>query len=315
MKKLKYKLDLFEKKKAEMKGLGIVDVFKWKTNEIRLGKDEEKNRRFRKAVKDVIEQLKRENKIVYKTIKERLNPMQAFDARSCRKRSERLTSVNSIHDKLAELEQDEIVENHPAIGAPADVAIDSRVLGSFKAKKYSRKGCMLLLLQLAVLLVQTFYEVWLLPVNPIHLALRLSAAVLLCLSIYKYSEAFSSLPWRVILLLAQFFAILCVNSEMFYLAKPRFSSEMLMVSKLLLLSFASGLQLFNIKQLIILMLLGYALPLGFAVGFRPATIANHDLICFVFYCSLLLLRKHRIENLTREMYRSLARQDKQKTEQ
>jgi class 3 adenylate cyclase len=84
VKKLKYKLNLFDKKKAEMKGLGIVDVFRWKTNEMELGKDEEKNKRFRKAVKAVIDQLKSENKIVYKTIKERLNPALAFEGRSCR---------------------------------------------------------------------------------------------------------------------------------------------------------------------------------------------------------------------------------------
>lgn len=69
--------------------------------------------------------------------------------------------------------------------------------------------------------------------------------------------------------------------------------------KLLLLSLASDLQLFNFKQLILLTVVGYVLPLGFAVGFSPSSLQNHDLISFVFYCCLLLLRKHRIQRLTR----------------
>jgi cobyric acid synthase len=56
-----------------MKGLGVVDVHKWKTDELNVDNNyEEKNKRFRKAVKDVIEQLKQENKIVYKSIAERM---------------------------------------------------------------------------------------------------------------------------------------------------------------------------------------------------------------------------------------------------
>jgi hypothetical protein len=39
-----------------MKGLGVVDVYKWKTSEIKVGKDyEEKNKRFRAVVRKVIE--------------------------------------------------------------------------------------------------------------------------------------------------------------------------------------------------------------------------------------------------------------------
>ena len=158
---------------------------------------------------------------------------------------------------------------------------------------------MFITLQIAVLLIQTFYEVWLLKLHPAHFALRITSAVLLCISIIKYADAFRQTFWRVVLLVVQLLTIFAVNGEMFYLSKPTFEREFLMVTKLLLLSLASDLQLFNIKQLALLAVAGYVMPLGFAIGFSPTSLQNHDLISFVFYCSLLLLRKHRIQRLTK----------------
>lgn len=128
---------------------------------------------------------------MYKTIKERLNPALVFEGRSMRaKRSERMTSAHSLHDKLIELGNDAINEgppNHTSSSQSSELVIDYGMLNSFKAKKYDQKGRVLLGLQIMVFLVQTFYEMWLLGVNTPHVILRFAAMLLLCLSIYKYT--------------------------------------------------------------------------------------------------------------------------------
>jgi hypothetical protein len=88
-----------------------------------------------------------------------------------------------------------------------------------------------------------------------------------------------------------------------------------MVMKMLLLTLSSGLHLFTMKELVVLMVIGYVMPISFALGFFPMTEFSHDLSCFVFYCAMLLLRKHRSEDLIKEIYKSISIQDKQKKEQ
>jgi hypothetical protein len=88
-----------------------------------------------------------------------------------------------------------------------------------------------------------------------------------------------------------------------------------MITKLLLLTLSSGLHLFRLGELVALMVIGHVIPLIFTIGFFARTDIIHDLSCFVFYCAMLLLRKHHSEDLIKEIYKSVSIQDKQKKEQ
>lgn len=134
-----------------------------------------------------------------------------------------MTSVHSIHDKILELGNDLIKEEEEKHAQESpESPIDFGMLNSFKIKKYGGKGRMLMALQMVVLLVNTFYEVWLLKVHAAHLALRITFAVLLCVSIFKYADAFRQMFWRIMLLVVQLLMILDINAEMFYIVKPTF---------------------------------------------------------------------------------------------
>jgi chorismate mutase len=172
-------------------------------------------------VKDVIDQLKKENKIIYKSIAERMKT--AFDVKSARARRSRMTSVRSIQEKVLDLAIDLVDENHSNNSVIEIATIDYSMIGAYKAKKYTNKGKLLVCLQIIVLVIETSYEIWVIGVHEVHLALRIVSALLLSGSIYKYSNAFRSTWWRAGLLVVQFIVILSLNSEMFYLTKPNYT--------------------------------------------------------------------------------------------
>ena len=122
--------------------------------------------------------------------------------------------MHSVREKLLELGNDGVNEGASESNCAQSIesTINYSMLGSFKAKKYGKRGQLFLGLQVIVLLMQTIYEVWLLGVNAIHLALRLSAAVFLILSICKYEVSFRQVGWRIVLLLIQFMVILVINA-------------------------------------------------------------------------------------------------------
>lgn len=223
--------------------------------------------------------------------------------------------MHSLHERMIDMADDSVKESDQEQQVNQSVVIDSAMLEVFKAKKHTKRGCVVIGLQLVTLLLETFYEIWLLGVVAPHIATRTVGAALLCLSVYQYASAFRSLFWRVALFVVQHLVILSVNSELFYLQKPASSVQLLLIFKLLMITLASDLHLFHLQHLALLQTVGYVLPLAFSVGFHPSSLQSHDISCLVFYCGLMLLRKYRIQHLTKEMYLSQAKQDKQKTEQ
>jgi hypothetical protein len=136
-----------------------------------------------------------------------------------------MTSVHSIQEKVLELAIDMIEEDrHSNDSVTEVVAVDYSMISAYKAKKYTSRGQLLLTIQIIVLIIETPYELWLIGVYELHLALRVVSILLLAGSIYKYADAFKNTWWRVGLLAVQFIFILSINSEMFYISKPDYTN-------------------------------------------------------------------------------------------
>lgn len=173
----------------------------------------------------------------------------------------------------------------------------------------------MLVIQAILLASNTFYELWLININIVHLVLRLFSILLICVSICKYQSAFSKDWLKNILLLYQLIVIWAVNAEMFYIAKPSMTSHLLSLWKVLWLTLFSSLHLFILGEFIVVASIGYAIPWLFAVFLGQGLPFHHDLVLFAFYCGFLVVKKHRNRKLTWGMVRSIQSQDKQKREQ
>lgn len=95
---------------------------------------------------------------------------------------------------------------------PAVPQIDEQLLTQYTLKKYNRIDNLYLVSYCIVLLVETMYEIWLLGLVALQIALRAIGLIGLIISIYKYKGGFGRFWVKLALLLIQIYILLIINA-------------------------------------------------------------------------------------------------------